>query len=160
MKVNIDQFNEEKSDNVCEVEVTRKDCWSLDYTLAQVIHPALVTFASGIQSTAYVENEDVPDELKTAEAEEDYDLLDKKWNYVLQEMIWGFGQIKNDLVDEPLTYEYSHEPVTKENEDGTITMVDHGLKHVPENVVPHKEYYERLTNSTRLFGKYYRNLWN
>lgn len=27
MKVNIDQFNEEKSKDICEVEVTDKACW-------------------------------------------------------------------------------------------------------------------------------------
>lgn len=132
MKVNIDQFNEKESDNVCEVEVASKDCWSLDYVLAQVIHPALVKFRSDLHSSARVDNEDVPEALRISPEKEETQSWMSRWEYVLDEMIWGFNQIASSEADEPQTY-------GKPDWDA---------------------YHKRLDNATRLFGKYYRNLWN
>ena len=128
MKVNIDQFNKRTEDDIFEVEVTSKDCWYLDYILAQVIHAALVKFRADLYSYSMVDDEDLPPNF-SEDSEED---SENRWKYVLDEMIWGFEEIKTWGENEPMAYR------SKEWAD----------------------YNKRIANSTRLFGKYFQSLWN
>lgn len=139
MKVNIDWSSEKREDHVFEVEVTAYDCWSLDYTLAHVIHAALVKFSEEEHGWPYTDDEDVPEELKSTSAPpkvNDWDTDEnhgKRWEWILKEMIWGFDQIAKGEKDEP---NYS----------------------CGQRV--YEDYHARIKNSTRLFGKYYSALWN
>lgn len=136
MKVNIDWSSENCKDHVFEVEVTAYDCWSLDYTLAHVIHAALVKFSEEEHGWPYTDDEDVPEEIKSTSAPpkvNDWDTDDnhgKRWEWILKEMIWGFDQIANK--EDPVLY-----PQDK-----------------------YDQHWLRIKNSTRLFGKYYSALWN
>jgi len=72
-----------KKRRMVDIHIDRYDLWSLDHTLALIILPALKTFREDQLSFAYVDDEDIPEDLVHLEAED-------KWNYILDEMIYAF----------------------------------------------------------------------
>jgi hypothetical protein len=85
MKVNIGKYPNRK----VKVEIADHDLWNLDFTLAKVIHPALIKFRSQLHSCPST-------------------LTFDEWKDYLDKMIWSFEQIVNDEPDEP--------DITKDNE--------------------------------------------
>ena len=80
------------------------DVWNLDHSLALIIVPALKILKEKKQGAPFVNNEDVPEELralgeelhtysKTGETDEHY--FDR-WDYIMDEMIWAFQQKLED----------------------------------------------------------------
>ena len=107
MKVDIGDFPDDSSGREVHVEISTHDIWNLDHTLAVVIHPALVKIKEAKPGAPFVDEEDVPEHLKmTPEEYKDFqeggDSSEwfKKYDYVLDEMIWTFDQLANH--DEPL----------------------------------------------------------
>jgi hypothetical protein len=143
MKVNIDWSALEYNSYEPEVDVTidPPDVWDLSTTLAHVIAPALVAMGKDKAGAPFVDNEDVPKKLRMPEGfsqEEgkvDQHFFDR-WDYVLEEMIWAFEQLKdhNDGFNVTFGKDIPYEPVGKAW-DG------------------------RIQNGLRLFAKYYRSLW-
>jgi hypothetical protein len=88
-----------------------------------------------------VADKDVPKHLRSTvkPAKQDYEtdgLWHERWDWVMDEMIWAFEQIVDD----------SNEG--RYFEDGTL------------DVEGWKAYNKRIDNGTRLFGVYYRGLWD
>jgi hypothetical protein len=118
-----------------KVQIDKWDAWSADHTLALIIHPLLIEVRKDKLGCGIVEDSDAPEELssKNAPPVEKWDIDDnneKRWHYVLDEMIWAFNEVIIEGEDES---EYNHE---KE-----------------------KIRQDRMNNGFRLFGKYYRALW-
>lgn len=88
------------------VHINRRDLWSLDYTLAQVIYPAIVKFKEdNTISIPFVSDEDVPEEMRyeannVTEFEADNELLEQRWQYVLNKIIFSFECCRNDITDQ------------------------------------------------------------
>ena len=132
MRVNIRRppKNPERNQRV-DVLVEPHDVWSLDWTLAQIIHPGLVMLKQKKCGAPKVDAEDVPEHLRPTPEEladyQDHAETDGSWfdryDYILDEMIWAFDLIKQDV----------------------------NIYSKAEN--------ERLNNALRLFGKYYQSLW-
>lgn len=117
-----------EDDRKIDIHLDPWDTWSLDYTLALIIAPALRQLKDATHGASLVDNEDVPEELH---APEDHgDDVDEhhfaRWDWVLDEMIWAFERIAAD------------------NDWDDAREVDE----------------VRETNALRLFGKYYRGLWD
>ena len=143
------------------VKIDRWDTWSMDHTLAHIIHPMLVQLNETKHGAPFVDDEDVPDEIKSTNAEPKKDEWDtdsnhfKRWDYVLNEMIWSFSQ---ELKDDDEGQFFDHSECGDEkfpwNKDGQyvskIKMDEEGLK----------KHQERKANGFRLFGTYYQNLWD
>ena len=95
-----DLFREQK----IKVSIDDYDVWSMDDTLAVIILPMLNKLKEHKHGSAYVDNDDVPPELQHPVTDDpDHDnLVEKRWDYVLGEMIWAFDRkAKNDyLYDE------------------------------------------------------------
>ena len=91
-----DLFREQK----IKVRIDDYDVWSMDDTLALIISPMLKKLREHNHGSATVDNEDVSEDLRIDD--KDLDLHQKRWNYVLDEMIWAFDRkAKNDyLYDE------------------------------------------------------------
>jgi len=132
MRVNIRRppKNPERNQRV-DVSIEPHDVWSLDWTLAQIIHPGLIMLKQQKNGAPWVDPADVPEELRPtpeelANYEEDAH-IDELWfdrfDYILDEMIWAFDQIKHDVN------------------------------------IHSKSEAERINNALRLFGKYYQSLW-
>jgi hypothetical protein len=133
-----------------DVRIDHYDTWSMDHTLSLIILPMLKQIRDSKHGSPYVDDEDVPKELRLSRkwkkifnesysseyTEEQKEIASNKfharWAWVLDEMIWAFEQIATD-------------------NDG----LDISIKKSE-----YKKFQARIDNGTRLFGKYYRCLWD
>ena len=128
-----------------KVRIDHYDSWSMDHTLAYIIHPMLIQLKETKNGSPYVDNEDVPEHLRSTSAtpltEEDKqcgrtdDLFHERWEWVLDELIWTFHAIRDE--DE---YEFFQD--NKFNHD------------------EYKKHHDRVKKGLILFGKYYQGLWD
>lgn len=115
------------------VQIDDYDVWNMNDTLCFIIHPMLIKLKENQQTFALVDNSDLPSELRTIKPNEEFDehLMTRKWDWVLDEMIWAFDPdwytIHRDFND---SFEKR-----EANE-------------------------KRRYAAFRLFGKYYNNLWS
>jgi len=120
MKIHIGPYRKNKR---VSVHVDDYDLWNADTTLAIVIVEVLKRFRSQYTGSPHIENDDVPDELKMS----DEDLVKfnetgdsdanfhKRWEYVLDEMIFAMDFVANGM---------SHHTETEEEDD----RVNNGLR--------------------------------
>jgi hypothetical protein len=122
------------------VHIDYWDTWNMDATLASIILPMLKQLKETKQGFPFVNNEDVPESLRSefdpenmfeAPGEPFEEIWIARWDYVLDEMIWSF-QFEAD--GKNLLFDVSDEEYVK--------------------------YSKKLANGFRLFGKYYQNLWD
>jgi hypothetical protein len=131
----LDSFKERK----IKVHIDYYDTWSMDHTLALIIHPMLVQLQMTKHGSPCVDPEDAPPIGKGEDDGYGSDTkLHERWDWVLSEMIWAFEQLKSD--DTEFTF---YDPDTD--------------KWDMEGRDKHEE---RIKNGLRLFGKYYRGLWD
>ena len=157
------------------VKIDYWDTWSMDHTLSPIILPMLRQLKEVKHGSPLVDDEDVPDELKSTAAapkENDWDTDSnhfKRWDWVMSEMIFAFECKVDDSWED------------------AFRSGDHDIKWIPVdkdgNQVPKGEhkYYEmgkgpkdtyqcdyegleavekRIQNGLRLFGKYFSALWD
>ena len=153
------------------VKIDRWDTWSMDHTLADIILPMLKQLKETKHGAPFVDDEDVPDELKSTSAppkENEYDTDDnhfKRWDYVLDEMIFAFEcKVDNSWEEKFRSGEIDHKTVAcKWDMLGKATMYqmvdgpNHTYKCDYEGM---KEVQKRITNGFRLFGRYFEGLWD
>ena len=153
------------------VKIDRYDTWSMDHTLADIVLPMLKQLKDSKDGAPYVDDLDVPEELRSTSApakENEWDTDDnhfKRWDWVLAEMIFAFECKVDDSWQEVFSSgEFDQKTVACEWdangkakmykwEDGpnhTYTCDYEGMKVVEE----------RIQNGFRLFGRYYQNLWD
>lgn len=139
------------------VKIDYWDTWSMDHTLAHMIVPMLKQLQATKHGSPQVEDEDVPEHLRSTAApakENDWDTDDNlhlRWEWVMNEMIWTFEQQIKDNSDSQF---YDHSAVNPKagisTQIGQIKVDRDGLD----------AWQERKTNGFRLFGKYYQALWD
>jgi hypothetical protein len=150
------------------VHIDRWDTWSMDDTLAHIILPMLKQLNENKHGAPYVDDEDVPEHLrstaapKLTEEEKNNGHTDdnhfKRWDWVMNEMIFAFDSKVNDIEDQFTTGEYDYRSVKQEN--GTYLMVQGPNHTAVTDWDARKAYYDRVKNGFRLFGKYYEGLWD
>jgi len=152
--ITINQIIDRRSDQKIKVRVDKHDTWGMDHTLSHIILPMLKQLNDTKHGAPFVGDEDVPEELRSTSAlpkKDQYDLDDnhfKRWDRVMDEMIWAFEQ-KQDDDWESSYYEYEEDPSSM-----------FGLKLVWSDDEGRKAHQARMTNGFKLFGKYYENLWD
>ena len=154
------------------VHIDKWDTWNMETTLGYIVRPMLKQLKEKTHGAPWVDDEDVPEELRSTAAPEltqeqkDTGHTDdnhfKRWNWVMDEMIFAFesleGGVNEDWEDQFTTGAYDYQSVKQE--DGNYLMVQ-GPKHTAEtDWDARKEYGKRIQNGFRLFGKYYQNLWD
>jgi hypothetical protein len=153
------------------VKIDRYDTWSMDHTLADIILPMLKQLQEKKHGGPFVDDEDVPEELKSTSAppkENEWDTDEnwfKRWDWVMNEMIFAF-ECKVDNSWEDKFHSGIHDTkivATKWDENGKATMFQ--LVDGPNNTFQcdyegKKEVLKRISNGYRLFGKYYEGLWD
>jgi len=164
------------------IKIDKHDTWSMDTTLAEIILPMLKQLKETKHGSGIVELDDVPEHLryKTHEQWEDQESFDfyheheekegecdihARWDWVLDEMIWAFEQICNDDNDSQFhTGKYDMKSVPcewDENGKPTLYTFEEGPNHTAKfDIEGYQKHRDRINNGTRLFGKYYRNLWD
>ena len=113
------------------VRIDDHDTWSMDHTLAHVIHPMLV-------------------QLKATQHGYPNGLTEQEWDDILDEMIWTFEQKCRDNWEDDFYGDYIEDPKNG-SMAGSFEWIDHdGMK----------AHQTRMTNGFKLFGEYYENLWD
>lgn len=103
MKINIGKYPK-KGERKVSIHIDDFDVWNLDHTLALIIHPALMKLKEIKHGSPFVDDEDVPEKLKSTSAKSkknNYDVDSnhhKRWDYVLNEMIFAFDSIANNNI--------------------------------------------------------------
>lgn len=164
------------------VKIDKWDTWSMDSTLAQIILPMLKQLRDTTHGSQIVDLEDVPEPMRTINHEEwdsqycfefyhEPDLqkiqcdLHDRWNWVMDEMIWTFEQLvdgDNDAQFHSGNWDMESVPCEwDENGKPTLYTFKEGPNHTSQfDSEGYKKHNERIANGLRLFGKYYRGLWD
>ncbi len=157
------------------VKIDRWDTWSMDSTLAKIVLPMLKQLQATKHGAPYVDDEDVPDELKSTSAppkKNEHDTDDnhfKRWDYVINEMIYAFEHKVDDSWQEEYssgTFDTIWVPVDKDGKE--VTKGEHKfyqMKNGPNHTYKCdydgiQKVEDRMKNGFRLFGKYYQGLWD
>lgn len=148
-----------KKSRTVKVRIDPWDSYSAYNTLAYVIHPVLIQLKENSQSYFEVDDEDVPEELRRTSGENSEDTAIKRHLWVLDEMIFAFKHhIDDDWENQFHTGKLDTYFVKRE--DGNFQMM-HGENHTFKvDYDGLMAMHARIDNGTRLFGKYYRNLWS
>jgi len=152
-----------------KVHIDKYDTWSMDNTLALIILPMLKQLKATKQGSALVDDEDVPSHMRHTlkKDDDDWETDDRwdhyKWDWVLNEMIWAF----ETSIDEDWEDQFTHgTPIygdTLLDDDGNYYQQPQLIQKNPDYWVDTDritEYNDRMKNGFRLFGKYYRGLWD
>ena len=140
------------------VKIDRWDTWSMDYSLSFIILPMLKQLQESKRGAPNVDDEDVPDQLKSTSSpvkENEWDTDEnhfKRWDWVIGEMIWSFEQTV-DTNSEDKFFDDVDWDTTEKNLNTSL----YKMKIDREGLEAH---HKRKTNGFRLFGKYYQGLWD
>jgi len=148
------------------------DTWGMDSTLSMIILPMLKQLQETKHGAPYVEDEDVPEHLRSTIAEPKENEWDTdgnhflRWDWVMDELIWTFTQLhpdtdwedqyrsgEYDLHSVPCEWDEAGEPTLYEMKDGP----NHTAKIDYDGMKAHQD---RINNGLRLFGRYYQGLWD
>jgi hypothetical protein len=157
------------------IKIDRYDTWSMDQTLAPIILPMLKQLKETKHGSPFVDDEDVPDKLKSTAAppkENEWDTDANhflRWDWVMGEMIFAF-ECKVDDSWQDAFREGEHDilwvPVDKDGNE--VPKGEHKywqMGHGPKDTYKcdyegMKVVEDRIQNGFRLFGKYYQGLWD
>lgn len=154
----INRWIYERRDRKIEVNVDRYDIWSADVTLAHVIYPVLVELRKNQQGYPLSSESDLPEEVLSLSPEE-------QWNWILDEMIWAFDQIRSDDADAEFYHNEDQLDMKFVDDNGTSSLqIEHQKDPSKPKYWVDKEglslYNDRISRGTALFGKYFRSLWD
>jgi hypothetical protein len=145
------------------VHIDDFDTWSMDHTLAYIIEPMLKQLKLTKHGAPNVDNKDVPKELRSDAIEGDVSVTHfKKWDWVLDEMIFAFESKHNDWEEQFCSGEHDVAwiEITEGKLKGHSEMVKGPNDTFKIDWKGRTAYQKRITNGFRLFGKYYENLWD
>lgn len=153
------------------VKIDHYDTWSMDHTLSHIILPMLKQLKKDKHGSPLVDDEDVPEELRSTSApakENEWDTDDnhfKRWDWVMDEMIQAFEcKVNDDWEDQYRSGEHDMKSVPCAwDADGKPTL--YTFEDGPNNTYKCDydalfAHHKRNANGFRLFGKYYEALWD
>ena len=157
------------------IKIDRWDSWSMDHTLSPIILPMLVQLKANKHGAPFVDDEDVPDYLKSTSAppkENEWDTDAnhfKRWDYVMDEMIFAFTcKVDDSWEDAYRSGEMDLLWVPVDINGNEVPRGEH--THFQMKDGPNHTYKcdydgmrvveKRIENGFRLFGKYFQSLWD
>lgn len=158
------------------VKIDKYDTWNMDSTLSPIILPMLKQLHATKHGSPNVDDDDVPEELKSTSAPTKENVWDtdanhfKRWDWVMEQMIWSFEQLQSDVDwEEQYTSgvcDWKFVPVDIDGNE--VTKGEHRyseMRHGPNHTYKidweaRNKHQERISNGLRLFGKYYQSLWD
>ena len=157
------------------VKIDRWDTWSMDHTLGKIALPMLKQLRDTKHGAPFVDDEDVPEELKSTSAppkENEWDTDAnhfKRWDYALDEMIFAFEHKLDDSWQDKFR-SGEHDIVWKPVDVNGNEVPRKEAKYFEMGHGPNDTYQcdydgirkveDRIQNGFRLFGKYYQALWD
>lgn len=159
MKANFGKFpgSRSKKERKIELRIDPWDSWNADHTIAMIAAPLLKQLSENKNGAPYVEDNDVPEELRSynsepGESEHDVDSNHfKRWDWVLGEIIWAMQEIADHKPTEETFFDHSE----VDDSEGLMEQVQK-IKIDREGL---DAYHNRLKNGCRLMGIYFMNLW-
>jgi hypothetical protein len=157
------------------VKIDNYDTWSMDSTLTPIILPMLKQLKETKHGAPFTEDEDVPERLRstTKSAQKakknDWDTDGnhfKRWDWILDEMIWAFEQLADDEWEAQFhTGKSDIIWVPSKELDAKGKPLTYEMKAGPKDTRKwdkkgYNKHSARIDNGTRLFGKYFRALWD
>jgi hypothetical protein len=164
------------------VKIDKYDTWSMDHTLADIILPMLKQMKATKHGSPTVDDDDMPDHLRGTttedwDAQHTFDFyrehqiqegerdIHARWEWVLDEMIFAFEHYVDDTWEEAFRsgeHDMIHVPC-EWYEDGKPKL--YSIEKGPNDTYVcdyegMNKVYKRMENGFRLFGKYYRGLWD
>ena len=157
MKAIIGDYPENDNPRQIEITIDPYDTWGMDHTLALLIVPMLKQLKATKHGAPLVDDEYVPEHLRSTAAppkENEWDVDDnhfKRWDYVLDEMIWAMEQIVDHDSDAKF---YDHSEVDEEAD------LMEQVAQIKCDYAALDAHHKRITNGTKLFGIFFQNLWD
>jgi hypothetical protein len=152
MKVFLGRYPKGDKDRTVRIRIDKWDTWNMDHTLALLIVPMLKQLKATKHGAPSTDSDDVPEHLKENNTRTE-DGVDEhhfaRWDWVLDEMIWTFEEML-----EGHSKFFDHSGV----DDKAPIQEQLNQMKVDSDGLQAQE--ERITNGLRLFGKYYRALWD
>jgi len=155
-----------------KIRIDPYDTWGMDTTLSMIILPMLKQLHATKHGAPLVDDDDVPENLRSTTAEPRENEWDTdsnhfvRWDWVMDEMIWTFTQLhpdtdweaqyrsgEYDLHSVPCEWDKDGKPTLYEMKDGP----NHTAKIDYDGMKAHQD---RINNGLRLFGRYYQGLWD
>ena len=157
------------------VKIDRWDTWSMDHTLAHIVLPMLRQLKQDKHGAPLVDDEDVPEHLRSTAAaprENEWDTDSNhflRWDWVMDEMIFAFEcKLDDSWEDQFRSGHIDMQWIPVDAEGNEVPKGQH--KYTEMRRGPNDTYkcdYEgmkvvqqRISNGFRLFGKYYEGLWD
>lgn len=164
------------------IKIDYWDTWSMDTTLTPIILPMLKQLKAVKHGSGMVDMNDVPEHLRATNtedyedqltfdfykesADEKYDIgpnVHTRWDWVMGEMIWAFEQLNDDDWEQQYYSGVADYQFVKEKDSkwGEVSRMIQGPKHTQTvDMDGMKKHADRIQNGLRLFGVYFRNLWD
>lgn len=156
-----------KKKRTVKVRVDSYDVWNADTTFAYIILPVLKKLREKKQGCPWTEHSDGPWYYRFDIGQDQYNSDEKgsyshqRWQWILDEMIWAFEQLQPDNDWEAAYHHGTIDQVWVECEDKLTHKMEHGPNHThwwdKEGYMKHDA---AINNGLRLFGRYYRGLWD
>jgi hypothetical protein len=157
------------------IKIDKWDTWSMDHTLSPIILPMLKQLKEVKHGAPNVEDEDVPEHLRSTSApakENEWDTDEnwfKRWDWVMSEMIFAFEcKVDDSWENAYRSGEHDIKWIPIDADGNEVPKGEH--KYYQMGKGPNDTYkcdYEgmkvvetRIQNGFRLFGKYYCALWD
>lgn len=153
-----------------KVHIDHWDTWNMDGTLSLIVLPMLKQLNEKKHGAPYVDDEDVPEgmNLRSTEASaktNEYETDDnhfKRWDWVMNELIWTFEQLHPDS-DWEAQYHSGQSDIQfipcKDNPEFSEMVRGPNDTH-KFDIEGHTKHNARIDNGLRLFGKYFRAMWD
>jgi hypothetical protein len=149
-----------------QVRVDYYDTWGMDATLAPIILPLLKQLKATKHGSPHVEDDDVPDELKSTAADpltdeqQQYGYIDnnwhKRWEWIMDEMIWAFEQLNDEDADSH--FHSDVDPAKPSDEPGL--KFDEAMRRRKFDSDGYLAWQTRKSRGLAFFGKYFEALWD
>ena len=157
------------------VKIDPWDTWSMDSTLTPIILPMLKQLRKHKHGAPSTDDEDVPANLRSTTPaaqkakKESWDSDGnhfKRWDWIMDEMIWAFEQLADDSWEEQyFTGKSDIVWVPSKELDAKGRPLTYEMKKGPGDTRKYDKkgyakHSARIDNGLRLFGKYFRALWD
>lgn len=158
-----------KKSRKIKVKIDKFDTWSMDSTLAIIVLPMLRQLHATKHGAPLVDDEDVPAGLGLRESEAppkehewDTDANHfKRWDWVLDEIIWTFEQLHPDSNWEDQYHSGKMDAQFEKIENSDMFRMIAGPQDTHKfDSEGYKAHNDRINAGLILFGKYYRSLWD
>jgi hypothetical protein len=168
------------------IKIDRYDTWSMDATLTPIILPMLKKLQKEKHGSPHTKDSDVPKHLRSTAApakENEWDTDEnhfKRWDWIMDEMIWAFEQMNDpdnddqfytgesdmmfqdlDANSKPIGEPYRLGDKRDKNSSRLTSQLVDGPRHTRTcDMKKMTAHHERISNGLRLFGVYFRALWD